>query len=168
MREIHVFYVDLFQDDPQKSTMKKLRRFGMASRVEMKSMGKHLVIRADSNQILLNSDKVLVERKGICLIEGSWKSGMLLEGIRTNFSRRLPKLLAGNPVNFGKWEKLSSVEAVCATLHITGHIEQAEKILSKFSWGHTFLETNLELLKAYESCKNYEEFEEIYREFGIS
>lgn len=37
---------------------------------------------------------------------------------------------------------------------ISGHKEEAEFYLSKFSWGHSFLSLNLELLEIYSECSD--------------
>ncbi|MDX1798732.1 MAG: DUF367 domain-containing protein [Candidatus Lokiarchaeia archaeon] len=50
--------------------------------------------------------------------------------------------MAANPTNYGKWEKLSSAEALAAALYITKFFDLANVILSKFSWGKTFKELN--------------------------
>jgi len=38
--------------------------------------------------------------------------------------------------------KLTCLEATAAALYMTGFDEQAELLLSKFSWGHSFWEIN--------------------------
>ncbi len=50
--------------------------------------------------------------------------------------------MAANPVNYGKWEKLTSAEAIAATLYITKFYDYANLILSKFSWGNEFFKIN--------------------------
>ena len=69
-------------------------------------------------------------------------------------SRILPILIAGNPVNFGKLTKLSTVEAIAATLYITGFKEEAKQMLDIFPWGHTFIELNQMLLDNYVTAKD--------------
>ncbi len=165
--EVRVGYVYLHQDDPSKSTMKKLHKFSLANPIQKEKMSGYMVIRYDAEKIILPSDRSTVARKGICIIEGSWKLNDLLANYRRGVERKLPVLMAGNPVNFGKFNTLSSVEALASALYITGFSEQAERVMSKFNWGHTFLEINGELLKSYSNCNNMSDIEEVYREFDI-
>ena len=53
--------------------------------------------------------------------------------------RKLPPLLAGNPVNYSKMNKLTTVEALSAAAFILGNEEMCSNLLAKFNWGHTFL-----------------------------
>jgi len=69
-------------------------------------------------------------------------------------SRCLPILIAGNPVNYGKLTKLSTVEAIAGALYIAGFKEEAEAILEIFPWGHTFFEINQPLLDNYVTAKD--------------
>jgi pre-rRNA-processing protein TSR3 len=80
-------------------------------------------------------------------------------------ARRLPTLLAANPTNYAKKHKLSSVEALAAASFIMGYKDVAEKLLSLFKWGDTFLTLNKELLDAYSSAVSEEELSEIESQF---
>ena len=51
----------------------------------------------------------------------------------------LPLLLAANPVNWGKPSKMTTAEALAASLFLIGREEQARKLLSAFRWGEQFL-----------------------------
>jgi len=99
-------------------------------------------------------------------LDFSWEhaENVLLKNVRGT-SRCLPYLIAGNPVNFGKPTKLSTVEALAAALHIAGFREEAAGLLSIFKWGHTFLELNEERLETYASAKDSAEVVKMQRQF---
>ena len=66
----------------------------------------------------------------------------------------MPILIAGNPTNYAKATKLSTVEAIAGALYIAGFKDEAERVLSIFTWGHTFLELNANLLESYATAKD--------------
>jgi pre-rRNA-processing protein TSR3 len=76
-------------------------------------------------------------------------------------SRCLPILIAGNPVNFGKLTKLTTAEAIAASLYIAGFKKESVELLSIFTWGHTFFELNGMLLDNYAAAKDSAEIVEM-------
>ena len=66
----------------------------------------------------------------------------------------MPILIAGNPTNYAKATKLSTVEALAGALYIAGFKDEAKKLLSIFVWGHTFQELNANLLENYSLAKD--------------
>lgn len=56
--------------------------------------------------------------------------------------RKLPYVVAGNPVNFGKPYQLSCVEALATALCAVDYVPQAKYILSKFKWSDGFWKQN--------------------------
>ncbi len=46
--------------------------------------------------------------------------------------------------------------------------EQAQEILNKFKWGHTFFELNQDLLKDYSEAETEEKMVEISNSYGIA
>ncbi|CAD8050155.1 unnamed protein product [Paramecium sonneborni] len=74
--------------------------------------------------------------------------------------RLLPHMVAVNPVNFGKQFKLSCVEAIAATLALCGRREQADYILSKFTWGQNFFKINKDAFDLYSQSQNDKELKD--------
>jgi pre-rRNA-processing protein TSR3 len=101
------------------------------------------------------ADRQRIESFGLAALDCSWEHAeeVLIKHARGT-SRCLPFLIAGNPVNFGKPTKLTTVEALVAALYIAGFKEEAHQLLSIFKWGHTFLELNKERLESYASAKD--------------
>jgi pre-rRNA-processing protein TSR3 len=111
---------------------------------------------------LLPADRENIRSDGIVAIDCSWKRfDEIFNKSLKGLNKRLPILIAGNPVNYGKKEKLSSAEALAAALYITGYKEYSKKLLSNFRWGKTFFDLNLELLEEYSRVTEVKEIEEI-------
>ena len=110
------------------------------------------------------ADRLRIEKFGLAALDCSWEHAekVLMKRVRGT-SRCLPILMAGNPVNFSKATKLSTVEALAAALYIAGFKEKAKELLSIFVWGHTFLELNHELLEQYASARDSTEIIEMQR-----
>ena len=156
----------LKQDDPKKCTAVKLVKFGLANNVH-KTSNKTLVLDPFAEKTLLNKDKKLI--RSVTGIDCSWSLAdktfvKKFRGIR----RKLPPLFAGNPVNYSKLNKLTTVEAISAALYILGHQDLSLKILDKFKWGHTFYELNKELLGEYSKLESENKINSILLDFGIS
>ena len=151
--------------DPKKCTMKKLERAGM---VRIFSRLTHvprtsLILDPTADQALSPADRERV--RSITALDCSW--AVLDTSIVRNwrFRRALPFLLAANPVNFGKPFKLTSVEAMAASLVILGEEEQAREILGKVSWGIRIIQLNQEPLEAYAGAADSSEIIRIQAEF---
>ena len=61
--------------------------------------------------------------------------------------------------------ELTTAEALAAALYIFGETEQAEAVLSKFTWGETFLELNAEPLDRYADCDDSSEIVAVQQEY---
>lgn len=112
-------------------------------------------------------DREIVEEHGCAVVDCSWArlEDTPFSRMKTPNPRLLPFLVAANPVNYGKPCQLSCVEAIAATLIITGFPTEAEFYLNKFSWGHSFLELNAELLEKYAKCTSTEEIIQVQDKF---
>jgi pre-rRNA-processing protein TSR3 len=87
-------------------------------------------------------DAKIILKFGIVVIDCSWESTETIFTSPFRNGRKLPHLLAANAVNYGKWDRLSSAEALAASLYLVGFKSQARELLSKFSWGEAFWEIN--------------------------
>ncbi len=135
------------QDDPKKCTAKKLQKFRLLEfRPRLSAIPRSaIILDPTATRVLSKDDASQAQQSGLVVLDFSWENlaKMLPRPMRNG--RVLPSdppLLAGNPINYAKAAKLSSVEALAAALIILGEITQAKEILSKFTWGHTFLELN--------------------------
>lgn len=153
------------QDDPSKCTAAKLVRFGLATRAR-KSTKTDLILDPYSQYFILKQDRELV--KSIIAIDCSWEYAQktFLKRFQ-GLSRRLPPLLAGNPVNYSKVGKLTTAEAIAGSLYIMDFSEIANSILDKFKWGHTFFELNKDLLAEYSNAKTIDDVFKISQDFGL-
>ena len=79
----------------------------------------------------------------------------------------MPPLLAGNPVNYSKLNKLTTAEALSGSLFILGFKDQSLELLNKFKWGHTFYELNQNLLDDYSKAENEEQIKIILDDYGL-
>ena len=156
------------QCDPKKCTGLKLKRHGFARLVSRtRFLPRRAVVLNPFSEIAFSpADRKRVEDFGLVALDCSWEHAekVLLKQVKGT-SRCLPILIAGNPVNFGKATKLTTVEALAAALYIAGFKQEAAGLLAIFGWGHTFLELNHELLENYASAKDSTEIVEMQRSF---
>ena len=153
-----------YQDDPKKCTAAKLIKFGLAKKIT-KSQSKTVLLHPFAEKTLFNHEKSFFN--SITGIDCSW--ALAEQVFQKNFiglSRKLPPLLAGNPVNYSKINKLTTVEAIAGAAYILGEQELSQKLLEKFNWGHTFIELNENLLNDYQKANSDEQVKEIIQEYG--
>ena len=160
---LHVRYEG--DDDPEKCTARKLARFDLAELHRSDRAAPYgVVLNPHAERALSPADREVGERALVAL-DCSWESAGEARFSLPGEHRALPYLVAGNPVNFGRPMRLTTVEALAAALVIFGERERAEELLSKFRWGHTFLELNEEPLERYAGCENSSEVVDIQREY---
>lgn len=165
---LKIYIYRMKQDDPRKCTSAKLCRLFLAKPLNRLSKIKRnmVVLNPTVMEPLLPKDRENIRSSGVVAIDCSWKRfNEIFNKSLKGLNRRLPILMTGNPVNYGKKEKLSSAEAIAAALYITGYKQYAERILSKFNWGKTFFDLNIELLEEYSRVTDVNEIEEIERSF---
>ena len=152
------------QDDPRKNTALRLKRRGLARIVtKTRFLPKRAIVLNPFGEIAFSpADRRRLEEFGLAALDCSWEHAQKVMGEHVKgTSRCLPILIAANPVNFGKWTKLTTAEAIAAALYIAGFKKEAEDVLSIFTWGHTFLELNDVLLDNYVTAKDSSEIVEM-------
>ena len=153
------------QDDPSKCTAAKLVKFGIAKRVKHLT-GKDMILNPFAKEFVLKNDRDLTG--SITAIDCSWELAqrMFLKRF-AGLSRKLPPLLAGNPVNYSKVGKLTTAEAIAGALYILDYKELADSVIGKFKWGHTFFDLNQYLLQDYLNAKTTEDVVKISQEYCL-
>ena len=170
--DIPVHAIWLAQDDPKKNTAVR------ASKDELLRLHKDFrrlpkkesFLEPLCGKVLGPEDREIFDSHGALVgLDCSW--AQIEESVehvmrRTRLQpRMLPLLLAANPVNWGKPGKLSTVEALAASLYLLGRVDQCKELLSKFRWGERFLELNKEPLEAYAEAKSSAELVSLQFEF---
>ncbi|HEX2305003.1 MAG TPA: DUF367 family protein [Nitrososphaeraceae archaeon] len=163
---IRGFALLLNQDDPRKCTALKLIKFGIIipTRAIQHNM---LVLNPFASEVICKTDKILVD--SVCVIDCSWNKAYPVltnyKYLKKGIPRRVPALLAGNPVNYSMLGRLSSVESLSACYFVLGEKKFAYGLLNKFKWGHTFLELNHDALEEYSAADNRKEVLKIESEY---
>lgn len=167
-KQVKIVVYHAGQCDPKKCTGLKLKRHGLVRLVrQIRFLPKRAVVLNPFSKIAFSpADRQRIEKFGLVALDCSWEHAekVLLKQVRGT-SRCLPILVAGNPVNFGKLTKLTTVEALAAALYIAGFKEESAELLDVFKWGHTFAEMNREMLEKYANVKNSTEIVELQNRF---
>ena len=164
MKDIRVYALMHHEDDPRKCSAARLVREGeiRKARDRRKIPAGALVLNPEAETALSRADLDAAMKFGLLVVDCSWNRLESFPRLRAGLRHRsLPLLLAANPINFGKAQRLSSAEAVAAALYILGNSDQARRVMTHFRWGGTFLELNGQLLDEYSSAKDSAEVVEI-------
>ena len=167
-QQLKLYIYFMKQDDPKECTSNKLKRLKLVKPIfnKMRVPRKVIVLNPFAREVFFSGDRKNIEQSGLLTIDCSWKRVQDVFSKRfKGIQRRLPTLLAANPVNYGHIHKLSSVEALAAALYIANFKEKAKEMLNPFKWGWVFLELNREPLDEYATVKNVvymREVEEAY------
>ncbi|MFB6205652.1 MAG: DUF367 family protein [Haloglomus sp.] len=169
--ELHVRYEG--DDDPEKCTARRLATF---DEVELhdsaRATPRGIVLDPHAERALSPADAgggtaggAETAEKRLVALDCSWETAEA-EAFRLDGPHRaLPFLVAANPINYGTPFQLNTAEAFAGALCILGRREQAEELLSHFSWGHTFLELNEEPLRRYADCADSSEVVAVQEEY---
>jgi pre-rRNA-processing protein TSR3 len=155
-------------NDPKRDSGMKLVRLGLARSLRPGDAFKGIVLSAEGRCVLSQSDLGLIKSTGIGAINCSWNRLDEVENIpggNLSRHRKLPFIVASNPINYGKAFKLNSAEALAAGLAIVGLGEEAVKLTEKFSWSDEFWRLNGEYIEAYSKCKDGKEVVAVQNRF---
>ncbi|KAL6440713.1 hypothetical protein ACFW04_003284 [Cataglyphis niger] len=158
---------DMEHCDPKKCSGRKLARHGLIKILRLGARFPGLCLTPVGDKCVCPTDREIVQEYGCAVVDCSWArlDDTPFNRMKTSHPRLLPFLVAANPINYGKPCQLSCVEAIAATLIITGYPEEANLYLGKFSWGHSFLELNSELLEKYALCTDSKEIITVQEKF---
>jgi len=153
-------------DDPEKCTARKLARFDLvALHRSDRTAPAGVVLDPHAERALSPADTDRARESALVALDCSWESAGERRFTLAGEHRALPYLVAANPVNFGRPMQLTTVEALAAARCILGDRERAETLLSKFTWGGTFLELNAEPLERYAAAADSAEVVAIQAEY---
>lgn len=159
-----LFVYDARQCDPRKCTAHRLKRHGLVRFVRRIRRGSLLL--DPFAPTTLHGDDSQLAVGGITALDCSWKrvQEIFKKNAARPLARRLPYLVAANPVKYGTPYELSTVEALSAALFLLGFRERSLRLLEKFKWGPHFLQLNGDLLELYAEAGTRGEVEEIEKE----
>ena len=170
---IPVHAIWLAQDDPKKNTAVKLSRRGDLTRHERfnKLPRRGIILEPLCGKVFGPEDHSILLEEGGSLVGLDCSWAQIEDSVeqvmrRTKLQgRMLPLLLAANPVNWGKPSKMTTAEALAATLYLMGREKQARRLLSAFRWGEQFFVLNKEPLDAYRDAESSAELVDLQFEF---
>ena len=155
------------EDDPKKCSAKKLAKFNYAILETniRKTPRDAILLNPFAEKSISKEDLKVAEKNGILAVDCSWEN---VEGSfdfldKRNNSRALPFLVAANPVNYGKPFKLTTLEAIAASLYILDKTKESEELLRLYKWGKNFITLNKEPLEDYRNAENSKEIIEIMK-----
>ena len=143
------------QNDPKRDTGMKLARQGLVRSLRPGDPFKGIVLSAYGRSVLSPKDESLIASAGLAAINCSWNrldEITNVPGGNVSRHRKLPFLVAANPINYGKAYKLSSAEALAASRAIAGFQDDAQHLTAKFSWHTEFWKLNQDLIDEYRGC----------------
>ena len=171
--QISAHAIWLAQDDPKKNTaVLAAKRGNLKLHKKINSIPrKGVILEPLCGKVFGPEDHELILARGgsIVGLDCSWahiETSVEQVMTRTRLQpRMLPLLLAANPVNWGKPSKMTTAEALAATLYLMDREKQARRLLSAFRWGEQFFVLNKEPLDAYRDAESSAELVDLQFEF---
>ena len=145
------------QNDPKRDTGMKLVRNGLVRSLRPGDPFKGIVLSACGKSVLSPSDRALIVSAGLGGVNCSWNRLDEISNVpggNIARHRKLPFLIAANPINYGRAYKLSSAEALAAALAIVGLDTDSRRVTEKFAWESEFWKLNDPLINEYKRCSS--------------
>ncbi len=162
---IPVLVYDRDQCDPKKCTAKRMEKFGLAKEVPLNRIPPGAVVLSPYGEMTLNPADAKHAHRGLVVLDLTWTHIDEIPRIRGERARKLPYLVAANPINWGKPWRLNSAEAVLAALLIMGFDEQAELFMPRFNWAGEFVNLNRALLDEYRTARDSDDVQRMSDEY---
>ncbi|WFD31266.1 ribosome biogenesis protein tsr3 [Malassezia sp. CBS 17886] len=166
--QVPVAMWDFQHCDPRRCSGKKLSRFGLIRELRVGQRFRGVVLTPRATQVLSPADAPLVHAHGLAVVECSWArlNEIPFAKIKSPHERLLPRLMATNPVNYGKPFKLNCVEALAAAFYICRAKPLGDALLAKFAWGANFPAVNHAYLIRYRACQDASEAVQVADQFA--
>lgn len=154
--------------DPRRCSGKKLARHGLIKEMRVNQKFRGIVLTPHATQVLSPADAPILREYGVAVVECSWArlDEIPFGKIKSPHERLLPRLMATNPVNYGKPFKLNCVEALAAAFYICQAKPLGDQLLSKFAWGSNFPALNHSFLARYRECRSSQEVTQAADQFA--
>lgn len=155
--------------DPRRCSGKKLARHGLIKEMRVSQKFRGIVLTPHATQVLSPADAPILREYGVAVVECSWArlDEIPFSKIKSPHERLLPRLMATNPVNYGKPFKLNCVEALAAAFYICQAKPLGDQLLSKFAWGSNFPALNHAFFARYRECRSSQEVAQAADQFAL-
>ena len=172
MAEVPLHVIHMNQDDPRKCTARAMhsRAHAVLHEHPRDAPRRGILLNPRAGQLQGPDDNRLLNQGGsIVALDCSWKAidSALIQVSKHSMleSRTLPVLLAANPVSWGKPGRLTTAEALCASVIMSGRWGQGRRIITPFPFGDEFLSLNASPLEAYCNARSNTELAAMQWEF---
>lgn len=157
--EIRMGMWDFAQCDPKRCSGRKLCRLKVIEEFRVGQKFRGIILTPSGTRVISPADREIVKQGGLAVVDCSWAEldKVPFAKLPKGNERLLPFLVAANTVNYGKPYKLNCAEALIAGLLICGFTADAEKIMTKFSYGEEFYRLNEALWDIYAACEDGEQ-----------